>query len=148
MSSKNTILLNLGLVFLNIIIGHFFAPNGILITPILIIVTTLSTCFLSISLKPIWKSLLCVTYVFINDFGIKLYSGGSHDNEGLGWIHLMMFLGLIPSFIILFYSILKNHEASIIEKIVSICLYPILITIHLNLFSNLGLGRYYWYDWN
>ena len=146
MSNKIIIILNLILVFLNIIIGHFFAPSGIMITPVLIIVTTLSTCFISENLKPTWKSLLCVLFVFLNDFGIKLYSGGSHDNEGLGWIHLMMFLGLIPSFIILFYSILKNNESSIIEKIISISIYPILITIHLNLFSHLGLGRYYWYE--
>ena len=84
----------------------------------------------------------------LNDISIKLYSGGTHDNEGLAWVHLLLFIGLVPTFGILLTTILKRKEERLTKRIIAIVLFVGLIAGHLQLFSNLGLGRHYWYDWN
>jgi hypothetical protein len=71
-------------VILNGLIGHFFAPNGIMLTPIVLTITTSLVCFGTNNIKIILISALTYLFVALNDISIKLYSGGSHDNEGLG----------------------------------------------------------------
>lgn len=135
-------------VILNGLIGHFFAPNGILLTPIILTITTSIICFRTKNIKVIFISILTFSFVALNDISLKLYSGGTHDNEGLGWIHLLLFVGLIPTFGILLSTVLKKKDEKSINKIFAIILFVSLISIHLQLFSNLGLGRHYWYVWN
>ena len=144
-SMNNYILIGIAtfIVILNGLIGHFFAPNGILLTPIVLTITTYLICFETKNIKVIFISILTFLFVVLNDIFIKLYSGGTHDNEGLGWVHLLLFVGLVPTFGILLSSVLKRNDEKSINKIVAIILFAILITIHLQLFSNLGLGRHY-----
>lgn len=135
-------------VILNGFIGHFFAPNGIILTPIVLTITTSLVCFGTKNIKIIFLSILTYLFVALNDISIKLYSGGSHDNEGLGWVHLVLFVGLVPTFGILLAIVLKRKEETVTNKIIAVTLFIGLIVLHLQLFSNLGLGRYYWYEWN
>lgn len=135
-------------VILNGLIGHFFAPNGIMLTPIILTITSSLICFGTKNIRVIFISILTFLFVALNDISIKLYSGGTHDNEGLGWVHLLLFVGLVPTFGILLSSVLKRDDEKSINKIVAIILFVGLIAIHLQLFSNLGLGRHYWYEWN
>lgn len=135
-------------VILNGLIGHFFAPNGIMLTPIILTITSSLICFGTKNIRVIFISILNFLFVALNDISIKLYSGGTHDNEGLGWVHLLLFVGLVPTFGILLSSVLKRDDEKSINKIVAIILFVGLIAIHLQLFSNLGLGRHYWYEWN
>jgi hypothetical protein len=135
-------------VILNGLIGHFFAPNGIMLTPIVLTITTSIVCFGTKNIKPILLSVLTYLFVALNDISIKLYSGGSHDNEGLGWIHLLLFVGLFPAFGILLATVLRRKEETVTNKIIAIVLFIGLVVGHLQVFSNLGLGRYYWYNWN
>lgn len=135
-------------VVLNGLIGHFFAPNGIMLTPIVLTITTSLVCFGTKNIKIIFISALTYLFVALNDISIKLYSGGSHDNEGLGWVHLLLFVGLVPTFGILLATVLKHKEETVTNKIIAVVLFIGLIAGHLQIFSNLGLGRYYWYDWN
>jgi hypothetical protein len=135
-------------VILNGLVGHFFAPNGILFTPIVLTITTSLICFGTKNFRVIFISILTFIFVALNDISIKLYSGGSHDNEGLGFVHLLLFVGLVPTFGFLLYSILQHKEEKYINKIVAIILFVGLIATHLELFSDLGLGRSYWYKWN
>jgi len=135
-------------VILNGLIGHFFAPNGILLTPIVLIITTSIVCLNTNRIRLIFLSALTYLFVALNDISIKLYSGGSHDNEGLDWIHLLLFIGLIPTFGILLVTILRHKEETVTNKIISVLVFVILIAGHLQLFSKLGLVRSYWYDWN
>ena len=130
-------------VILNGLIGHFFAPNGIMFTPIVLTITTSLICFGTKNIRVIFISILTFLFVALNDICIKLYSGGTHDNEGLGWVHLLLFVGLVPTFGILLSSILKRDEEKSINKIVAIILFVGLIAIYLELFSSLGLGRHY-----
>lgn len=148
MNSKIALGLAIITVIINGLIGHFFAPNGIMLTPIVLTITTLLVCFGTKNLKIIVLSALTYLFVGLNDISIKLYSGGTHDNEGLGWVHLLLFIGLVPTFGILLTAILKHKEETWTIKIIAIFLFVGLIAGHLQLFSNLGLGRHYWYNWN
>ena len=148
MKNKTALVLAILTVILNGFIGHFFAPNGIMLTPIVLLITTSLICFGTKNVKPIFISILTYLFVALNDISIKLYSGGSHDSEGLGWIHMLLFIGLLPTFGILLAAIFNSKEVTLTNKIIAVFLFVGLIAVHLQLFRNLGLGRYYWYEWN
>lgn len=148
MSFQQAITAALGIILLNLLIGHFFAPTGIMITPVILIASTALIVFNTRDKKPVLMSLLVLLMIILNDIGLKLYAGGAHDKEGQAWVHFMLFLGLIPSFFIMTRSILKSEEFALEQKIVSIFLFPLVISAHLFFFSDLGIGRYFWYDWN
>ncbi|ESU20196.1 hypothetical protein FEDK69T_30490 [Flavobacterium enshiense DK69] len=131
------------LVFINGIIGHYYPPKGIDFTLILIPIVTLIMCFASKNLNSIFKSLSISMLVIINDILIKLYSGGTHDLEGLEWIHAFMYMGIIIGLIILSINVIKNKEENIFLKISSILLIPLLVYIYQHFFYQLGLGRQY-----
>ncbi|WP_196889854.1 hypothetical protein [Aureivirga sp. CE67] len=143
-----TILISLGVVITNDLIGHFFAPNGILFTPIVIIIISILVGILNDKLSPIWKSIILAGLIMIHDVGIKLYSGGRHDHQGLGVANLMLVLGLIPAFVILVVGIFRAKNESKLHKWIAIFLFLVLLIIYLLLFNDLGLGRHYWYEWN
>jgi len=148
MTDKKAIILALAVVIINGLIGHFFAPSGIMLTPVVLIITSSLVAFGTKKISPIWKSILTFAFVALNDIIIKLYSGGRHDSEGLGWIQMTMFLGLLPSFVILLTTVFKDKQEKTNYKVIAVCLFPTLFAIYLYLFNDLGLGRYYWYDWN
>jgi hypothetical protein len=148
MNNKRALGLALLAVIINGLIGHFFAPNGIMLTPIVLSITTSLVCLGTQNIKVIFISVLTFLFVALNDISIKLYSGGSHDNEGLAWVQLLLFVGLVPTFGILLTAIFRRKNEKLLMKIIAIILFVGLIAGHLNLFSKLGLGRYYWYDWN
>lgn len=148
MNNKTALGLATLTVILNGLIGHFFAPNGIMLTPIVLTITTSLVCFGTKNIKVIVISALIYLFVALNDLSIKLYSGGSHDQEGLGWVHLFLFVGLVPTFGILIATILKYKEETLTNKIIAVVLFVGLIAGHLQLFSNLGFGIHYWYEWN
>jgi hypothetical protein len=144
MTNRNTLLIAFGIVILNIIIDHLFAPIGLLLTPIILIVVSFLIAFQTDKIKPIWKSILTFGLVVLHDIGIKLYGGGAHDNEGQGWINMLLFMGLLPTFGILLTSILRDENESVLNLVISAVLFPILIFIYLHFFSDLGIGRHYW----
>jgi len=148
MNNLTALGLALLIVVINGLIGHFFAPNGIMLTPIVLSLTTYLVCFKTKNIKVLFISILTFLFVALNDISIKLYSGGRHDNEGLGWVHLLLFVGLVPTLGILATTIFKRKEEKPSIRILALALFIGLILGHLQLFSNLGLGRYYWYDWN
>ena len=138
MNNTKTILISSGIVIINDIIGHFFAPNGIILTPIVLILISVLIGILNKELKPFWKSTILSGLIILHDIGIKLYSGGSHDREGLSWIHGLLFIGLIPAYMILTVGIYRATNESKVNKWIAIVLFPILIWIHLLIFSELG----------
>jgi hypothetical protein len=138
-----TLTIALILVLINGIIGHFFPPNGIDFTIILIPTITAIICFASENLNSILKSLSVSFLVIANDILIKLYSGGTHDLEGLEWIHFFMYSGILIGLIILAINVMKNKKENLFIKILSIITFPSLIYIYLQFFYQLGLGRKY-----
>jgi hypothetical protein len=143
MNNKKALGLATLTVISNGLIGHFLAPSGIMLTPIVLTITTSLVCFGTKNFKTILISALTYLFVALNDISIKLYSGGSHDSEGLGWIQMLLFIGLLPTFGILLVTIFRNKQETSANKIIAVVIFVGLIAGHLQLFNNLGLGRYY-----
>ena len=122
----------------NIIVGHFLPPTGILITPVIISGMVALIVFPDSGLNIIEKSVLSYLYIGLNDIGIKFFSGGRHDMEGLGWIHMLLFIGLVPCFIILLIGVFRDMDSSIRLKILSMTVFVLLIYVHLQIFGTLG----------
>lgn len=142
-SNKASIALAFFTVAINGIIGHFFAPNGMTFTPIVIIITTALTVFATKGIPLAWKSFFIYFFIAINDILIKLYSGGLHDYEGLGWVQLYLLVGLVPTSVMLFITTFKAKDEPVISKVMALLLFVLLMILHFQLFSHLGLGRYY-----
>ncbi|MCC5915749.1 MAG: hypothetical protein JJU02_00325 [Cryomorphaceae bacterium] len=145
---KNRILIATGVIFVNLLLAHFFAPKGMMLTPIALTISTGIIVFSSEKTRPIFLTLKILGLIILHDIGLKLYSGGTHDKPGLGWLHVMLFIGLVPAYILTIIGIFRNKQAQWTEKIVSLLIFPLIIAVHLYLFSDLGLGQHYWYDWN
>jgi hypothetical protein len=143
MNNKKAIGLATLTVISNGLIGHYLAPSGILLTPIVMTITTSLVCYKTNNIKIVFISALTYLFVAFNDISIKLYSGGSHDSEGLGWIQIMFFIGLLPTFGMLLSTIFRHKEETVGAKIIAVIIFIILIAGHLKLFNSLGLGRYY-----
>jgi hypothetical protein len=148
MKVRLVILISFLVILTNVINGHFFAPNGIMFTPITLAAMTLIMTLGAKTLKPISLSGIVTGLIILHDVGIKLYSGGRHDREGLGWIHALLFIGLILSYGILLFGIFRTKDSNLKEKVIAALILPVAISIHLYFFTDLGLGRYYWYEWN
>lgn len=126
------------IVVANVAIGHFFPPFGIMLTPFVLPIITMLVVFGPGTRPPISVSGLVVGLIALNDIGIKLFSGGTHDSEGLGWIHGTLIIGLLPSFLLLLAGNLQNHQAKRLERVLGALLFPALITVHLCIFGHLG----------
>lgn len=143
MSKLTAIVIATLTVLFNGIIDHFFAPYGIMFTPIVLTITSLLIAFGAPKVDLLWVSFLTFLFAALNDVLIKLYGGGSHDAEGQGWIHFLLFIGLVPTTAILLTSIFRRKEERMWRKIVAVFLFGILVVVYLQFFQNLGLGRYY-----
>ncbi len=133
------------IVFMNGALGRHSAPHAIFMTPVVICVTTLLIVLGTKNISSIYLSILTYAFIALNDVLIKLYAGGKHDHQGTGWIHLMMFIGLVPSFGGLVSKIvsLKNESKQI--RWFAVILFVVLIIIHLECFKDLGM-EVSWYE--
>ena len=127
------------ILLVSILISHFFPPTGVLAIPFTMSLMTGLIFFTNNEFKIIIKSFLSYLYIGLNDIGIKLFAGGIHDSEGTGWLHLLLFIGLIPCLIMLIISMFKDESSNVWIKLLSILLFTILIIIHLYLFESLGM---------
>jgi len=85
------------------------------------------------------KSLISYSFIGLNDIGIKLFAGGIHDYEGLGWIYMLLLIGLVPCSIILIIGVLRDEKSVAITKLISVFIFVLLIYVHLELFNSVGL---------
>jgi hypothetical protein len=142
MKNRETLIIILSLVTINGVLGHFFPPLGIDLTP-LVIITSALLILLRFTANVYIKSLVLFGAVVLNDVLIKLYSGGNNDQVGLLWIHLFMLIGLIIGYPILIAAIIRDKEASKQNKMLAALAFLIALCIYYNIFYDLGLGRSY-----
>ncbi|WP_035566302.1 hypothetical protein [Hymenobacter sp. IS2118] len=128
------------LIAANVMLNHYSAPNGIVMTPVVVFIGVYALS-LTRRLRPFWLVLLAAGVVSIHDIGIKLYGGAMHDLEGQGFIFAFLFLGLIPSYLRLVSTVSNNKHARKSEIRWALLLFPVLILIHLSVTDDLGLGR-------
>ncbi|RYY32367.1 MAG: hypothetical protein EOP46_19170 [Sphingobacteriaceae bacterium] len=125
----------------NIILDHFWAPVGILISPIITALAALMINFDSKIPNIFIRSVLTFFVVALNDIGIKLYGGGIHDTEGMGVMNLFFMICAATGFVIF---VACNFDLSLAFKgILSVALFVLLAFLHLHFFGWLGLGRAY-----
>lgn len=148
MTVRKSIAIAAGVIIANLFVGHLFAPTGMMLTPVILTIVTAIMVFATKSPRPINMTMMILGLIILHDIGLKLYSGGTHDREGLGWLHLMLLFGLIPSYILTIIGIFRYKPGNWTEKIASTVIFPLIIAAHLYLFDDLGLGRHYWYVWN
>jgi len=129
----------LGLLLVTTIVGHFFPPTSILVTPFVITVMTGLIMLTDYELPILIKSLISYSFIGLNDIGIKLFAGGIHDYEGLGWIYMLLLIGLVPCSIILIIGVLRDEKSVAITKLISVFIFVLLIYVHLELFNSVGL---------
>ncbi|WP_158797335.1 hypothetical protein [Pedobacter sp. L105] len=127
------------ILLISIIIGHFLPPAGILATPVVISVMTGLIVFTNVDFNIFAKLFLSYLFIGLNDIGTKLYAGGIHDMEGIGWIHTLLFIGLIPCFIMILIGVYQDKMSVAWVKIVSVLTFILLIYIHLEVFETLGV---------
>jgi hypothetical protein len=124
---------------LSIIISHFIAAVAIIGLPVIISLATGLIMFTDNGFSILTKAVIAYLFIGLNDIGIKLFAGGIHDYEGLGWIHMMLFIGLVPSIIMLLIGTFRDKNSNIWIKLGSILIFVILISVHFLLFKKLGV---------
>ena len=128
------------ILLLSVILVHFLPAVGILTSPIIIALIAGLIVYTNDSFNLIIKSVLAYLFIGLNDIGIKLFSGGIHDTEGLGWINLMLIAGSVLAFIMLIIGVLRDNKGTAYWiKAVSILIFILLIYIHLQVFQSLGV---------
>lgn len=138
---KNSIVIGIALtiVIVNNIFGHYYAPSSIMFTPIVVIVLSYLIAFLAKNIKAIQKTILLAFMIGLHDVCIKLYAGGTHDLPGLGLIHLMLFVGLVPAYPIFIKGIFRTENEPKTNKFIAVILFPLLMWIHLLIYCSLGI---------
>ncbi len=126
------------ILFISNVIGHFFPPVGILASPVFIIIMVGLIIFTANNFKFFIKCLLAYSFIGLNDVGLRLFAGGIHDSEGIGWINALFFAGLLPCVIMLFAWLFRNRNSVNWISISGVLLFVFLIYIHLQIFKTLG----------
>lgn len=127
------------ILLINTLTGHFLAPLGVLIIPIIMSSITGLIFFTKNNLSILLKSFLSYLFIGLNDIGIKLFAGGIHDMEGIGWINMLLCVGFVPCFILLGIGIFRDKNSVTLIKILSILIFILMAYIHLEIFETLGV---------
>jgi hypothetical protein len=134
-----SLLLCAAVVAANNLLGHYMAPSGILMTPLVIMALTgwllprHSTYSHSILRVGLLALLIC-----LHDAGIKLYAGGSHDAEGQGFIHFFLFMGLLPAYGYVVYTLTRQRAEPVAVRVVTGLLFPAILGHYFWFFAGLG----------
>lgn len=137
---KNILVITLSLLFLltNNYLGHVNPPFSILFTPVLIGVFTGLILFFT-DFRIAAKFGLITGLVIVNDVFIRIYAGGTHDLEGLGWIAAFLFIGLIVSLIeIVVYGFIK-HKHEKVKYFLLLLAFCVILFSYLSYFNSLGM---------
>jgi hypothetical protein len=127
---------------LSIISCIFLLPKAILFIPLTISLMTGLIVFTDNGFNILIKSSLSYLFIGLNDIGIRLFAeGGKHDFEGNGLIVLLLFIGLVPCFIMLLIGVFRDKDYSLWIKAFSIAIFILLICVHLILFQTLGVDQ-------
>lgn len=140
------VLLGLILILFSNFIGHFAASFSIIITPILlpIIIGGLNFSLYKITYY------LTVVYGFglllLNDFLIRLYSGGINDDAGKGWTMLIFIIAfVIASLTMAAFAFTSNKQSDKRRKIVIVVskiIFLFIIAVSAGLFYDRYLSRF------
>ena len=127
---KNVLILavSLALCVFNNYMGHYYPPFSISKTPLLIGLVTAGIMYLT-DFKLFTKFCWISFFILLNDLLIRIYAGGNHDSEGVGWITLFLLMGLGLAFIIVLIYRITRERTSLKNYLIKmlICLVYLLI---------------------
>lgn len=137
---------SLALVGGNTLLGYYYAPSEILFTPVVAILVT--GVLLAATVRPggqggtvlLGTTTLAAGFICLNDVGVKLYGGGDHDAEGLGFVNFFLLIGALLSYGLLMYHISRQKAAPRPARIAAGLLFPVILALHLYFFADLGYG--------
>lgn len=134
-----SLLLCVAVVVANNLLGHYFAPSGILLTPLVIMALTgwLLPRHSTYS-HSLLRILLLALLICLHDAGTKLYAGGSHDAEGQGFIHLFLFLGLLPASGYIVYGLMRQRAEPVVSRVAAGLLFAAILGLYLWFSAGLG----------
>jgi len=96
--------------------GHFYPPfslmNSFLYMNIIVGLVNLPLYKINYYFTVVYNFIL----LLINDLFIRLYAGGNHDNEGMGWCWLMFSVGFIIATLIMIIYWATNFKNMSTEK--------------------------------
>ncbi|WP_291098119.1 MULTISPECIES: hypothetical protein [unclassified Flavobacterium] len=138
MTNSIKIILALLLIVLTNILGHYFPPTSITLSPLTIGLLTGLLIFTDFKFG--YRILLITLAIIVNDICIKDFAGGTYDLEGEGFISAFLIIGLIISTIIILIKtvVLKNMNA--IVKIMLTLMMPVIMFLYLQYFGLYGLS--------
>ncbi len=138
MTNSIRIILSLLIIVLTNILGHYFPPSSILLSPSTIGLFTGLLIFTDFKIG--YRILSITLAIILNDIFIKKFAGGTHDLEGAGFINVFLIIGLIISTIIILIkiAILTNTNAFI--KILLTLMMPLILFLYLQYFGLYGLS--------
>jgi hypothetical protein len=134
--------LALAVVAANVYWDYVSAPSGLLYSPGVALIACSIVLFWASPWNPYLKSGLCAGLLMLQDAGLKLYGGGDHDVEGLGFCNLLLLLGALLSLVPLIMALGRNKTIATRHKAGAIGLFVALLVGHLLLFGSLGVGHY------
>ena len=117
---NNYLLIGIYVVFFNSVLAFLVQPLGFMIIPICLPIASSFIVFKPNGLGVLAKSLSLVGMISFLDLALKAIPAGPFEAEGQGWIHLFLFMGIIPSFIIYLFGIAQEKEAGADEKWVAV----------------------------
>jgi len=138
MTDSIKIFLSFIIVVITNILGHYFPPTSIMLSPLTIGLLTGLLMFTDFKIG--YRILLVTLSIVFNDICIKTFAGGTHDLEGAGFINAFLIIGLIISTIIILIKtvVLKNINAII--KIMLTLMMPVTMFLYIQYFGLYGLS--------
>ena len=138
MTDSIKIILVLLIIVLITILGHYFPPTSLILSPFTIGILT--SLLISTDFKAGYRILLITLAIILNDIFIKRFAGGRNDLEGAAFINAFLFIGLIISTVIILIktAVLKNTNTVI--KILLILMMPAIMVLYMSYFELYGLS--------
>lgn len=122
------------LVISNGIIDYYYRVFGTLLTPILLVIISFLIAFKLGNIGSITKAILLFGLIVLNDLLLQLSRLENRERDCFGISHIFLFIGLIPTFIILIKSIYRDKESNQLTKIIGALILPVFIPMYLFFF--------------
>jgi len=125
MKNDNRILLNLGIaiILFNFFLIVFGQPLGFVLIPLCLPLASAFIVLRPNGLGVLAKSLTLLGMISFLDLGLKTVLAGPFDAKAQGWMHLLLFMGIIPAFLIYLFGIVREKDARAYEKWVSVLVF-------------------------
>lgn len=130
------LLLALAVALTNDYADHYNAPVGILLSPL---VSISITALLHIGRHPrlVLPAAVCTALLIcLHDAGIELYGGGMHNLEGQGFVTVLLFAGLLPSYLLQLFLLTRAPATSASQRLGAALALPLLVGSYLYFFSS------------